>query len=101
MIVRFLMALQSAGALAASPLIMPLDFDLRSAPRMKDGDIVVTARRRNQRIDPLLKEDGVPPIGRAETRLFGKVRAGVDVTSREIAPGLTSVPVMVTFKIPF
>lgn len=100
MIVRLLMALQSAGAASSAPPIIPLDFDLRAAPRMKDGDIVVTARRKDQRIDPLPEDDG-PPMGRAETGVFGKVRAGVNVESREVAPGLISNRAMATFKIPF
>lgn len=100
MMVRLLMALQ--GAAAAQTPIAPIDYDLRRAPSVKEtGAIVVTARRRSQRIDPAPPPDTEPPLGRAEMGLFGKVRANVHVASESFGNGTTSQRVMVGIKLPF
>ncbi len=94
------MALQSATAMADMPLL-PIDFDLRTVPASaQDGAIIVTGRRRDFRIERL-PDDMAPPLGRAETGLFGKVRADASVARQEIAPGMVSQRIMVTIKLPF
>jgi len=96
---RLLMILQTVGAVSGNPISS--DFDLKDVKTNPEaGSIVVTARKRNQRIErePVSTE---PPLGRAEMRLFGKVKANVHVESQGMANGTTSQRVMVGTKIPF
>lgn len=93
-----ILALQGAAAMDATAI--PPDFDLKRVQPSEDGSIVVTARRQSQRIEPQpISEE--PPLGRAETGLFGKVRANVHVESQALAGGATSNRVMVGIKMPF
>jgi hypothetical protein len=99
MMVRLLMALQSASG-ATTP-ILPIDYDLRKAPAATDkGAIVVTGRRASQRIErePVSTE---PPLGRAEMGLFGKVKGNVHVESQSFGNGSSANRAMVTIKVPF
>lgn len=93
---RLLFALQSAGGVDA----IPSTFDLKNQPPADVSAIIVTGRRRSQRIErePLSAE---PPLGRAEMGLFSKVKANVHVESAGMAGGATSQRVMVGVKIPF
>lgn len=96
---RLLLALQSVGAAAGDPAVT--GFDLRHVKETPQaGSIVVTARRRSQRVErePVTQE---PPLGRAEMRLFGKTKANLHVESQGMANGTTSQRVMVGMKIPF
>jgi hypothetical protein len=100
MMVHLFIALQGA-ANAANPPLVPIDFDLRKVPAsIEDGAIVVTGRRKDFRVDRLPDDTG-PLLGRAETGLFGKVRADASVVRQEIAPGMVSQRIMVTIKLPF
>lgn len=96
---RLLMILQTVGAVSGNPISSDFDLkDVKSTPEA--GSIVVTARKRSQRIErePASEE---PPLGRAEMRLFGKAKANVHVESADMGNGATSQRVMVGMKIPF
>lgn len=89
----------AVGAVASDPVAS--DFDLKKVEATSEAaSIVVTARRRNQRIErePVSEE---PPLGRAEMGLFGKVKANVHLDSEGMAGGATSQRGMVGVKIPF
>lgn len=95
---RLILALQSLGAAD-----IPADFDLKKVERAPDPNaIVVTARRQSQRVDrEMLATSDEPPLGRAETPLFGKVKGNVHVESQAMGNGTTSQRVMVGIKLPF
>ncbi|QGP80223.1 hypothetical protein GL174_08420 [Sphingobium sp. CAP-1] len=94
---RLMMALQSAGAGD-----IPADFDLKKVQPAADASaIVVTAQRRNQRIERAPPPGTEPPLGKAEFRLFGQVKANVHAESQGFANGTTSQRVMVGIKLPF
>jgi hypothetical protein len=95
---RLLMALQSVGGTDIPP-----DFDLQNVqPAPSPNAIVVTGRRRDERVDrEVVATSEEPPLGRAETTLFGKVKGNVHVESQTLANGMTSQRVMVGIKLPF
>jgi len=81
-----------------------IEFDLReaAASRVPDDAIVVTGRRRAERI-PLdarasPQAEGLP---RAETGLIGKSRIGAQVEQHSLAAGASSNRMMVKVKVPF
>lgn len=98
MMLRLLMALQSVGGTDIPP-----DFDLKKVQPAPDPNaIVVTGRRQSQRVDrDMLATSDEPPLGRAETTLFGRVKGNVHVESQGMANGTTSQRVMVGIKLPF
>lgn len=95
---RLILALQSIGATDIPP-----DFNLRNVkPSADPNAIVVTARKQSQRVDrEMLATSDEPPLGRAETGLFGKVKGNLRVESQGMANGTTSQRVMVGIKLPF
>lgn len=95
---RLLMALQSVGGTDIPP-----DFDLQKVqPAPNPNAIVVTGRRRDERVErEVAATSDEPPLGRAETTLFGKVKGNVHVESQTMGNGTTSQRVMVGIKLPF
>ncbi|MDF0544529.1 hypothetical protein PX699_19425 [Sphingobium sp. H39-3-25] len=94
-----LFALQGVGASGA---MADIDFDLRKVPvtTAAPGEIIVTGRRRDQRIAPL---PDIPPdtVPRAEMGIAGKLRGGVVVQQQSFGNGTVSNRAMVTLKLPF
>lgn len=98
MILRLMMALQSIGAGAGD---IPADFDLKSVKPSPDANaIIVTGRHQSQRVEREAVSTE-PPLGRAETGLFGKVKGNLHVESQSFGNGTTSQRVMVGVKVPF
>jgi hypothetical protein len=94
-----LFALQGVGAPGA---MAEVDFDLRKLPvaTAAPGEIIVTGRRRSQRIEQL---PDIPPdtVPRAEMGIAGKLRGGVSVQQQSFGNGTVSNRAMVTLKLPF
>ena len=95
---RLLMALQSVGGTDIPP-----DFDLQKVqPAPNPNAIVVTGRRRDERVErEVAATSEEPPLDRAKTTLFGKVKGNVHVESQTMANDTTSQRVMVGIKLPF
>jgi hypothetical protein len=78
-----------------------IKFDLRTLPASdrRADDIVVTARRRDERVRPLpeVEESAIPT---ATTGLLGEARIGV-VADQASVGGFTSNRAMVRVKVPF
>ena len=91
---RLILALQTVGATG-----IPSDFNLKSVKPSAPDTIVVTGRRRSQRIEPDAIT-GEPPLGRAEIAI-GNAKADLQVSSQSFGNGTTSQRVMVGIKIPF
>lgn len=81
--------------------IKDVDFDLRNVPRSDDsGAIVVTARKRDDRLKPL-EEQEKAPFQLPSVNLTGNLRAAARVDQRTLDNGMISKRVMIDFKLPF
>jgi hypothetical protein len=102
-----LMLAAEASAAPAQPPAMPepitpIDFDLQNvAPASAANEIVVTARRNDQRLEPLTAFAAAPAIPRAETGLIGNLRAGIAAEQHQLPGGVVSNRLMVKLKLPF
>ncbi len=75
-------------------------FDLARVKPNDAGEIIVTGRRTDHRLTTDNSPAEPPPI-RAETRLFGNVRASAEVEQSVLANGAVSDRAMIKLKIPF
>ena len=82
--------------------IAPIDFDLgKVRPAPARDEIVVTARRDDQRIRPLTQFKQDEALPRAETGLVGNLRGGVGLDKKVLPGGVVSNRVMMNLKLPF
>jgi hypothetical protein len=80
----------------------PIDFDLRKVPPTPARDeIVVIARRNDQRLPPLTAFRQEEALPRAEKGIIGNVRGGVALDKQELPGGVVSNRVMMKLKLPF
>lgn len=82
--------------------IAPIDFDLgKVAPAPARDEIVVTARRDDQRVRPLTRFKQDEALPRAETGIIGDLRGGVALDKQGLPGGVVSNRVMMKLKLPF
>ncbi len=89
--------------LAASTGVSSLEgvtFDLSTVKPSDPDAIIVTGRQADHRLKAEMSPVEPPPV-RAETRLFGNVRASAEVEQSVLANGAMSDRLMVKLKIPF
>ncbi|MET0270120.1 MAG: hypothetical protein ABW173_06795 [Sphingomonas sp.] len=97
----------TAGLVLMMQAAIAPGFDLARMPLLEPrcgatagGDILVCARRTDDQAVGTV----IPPtesLQRAETTIFGKVRAGVEASAKKFPGGVQSNRIMVTAKIPF
>ena len=99
--IALMLAMQETSAAMPAPIMLEIDFDLAHPPKHKASpeDIVVTGRRRSQRLPPLpdLREDILPP---AQVKLGGGVLA-VTGEAKPLPGGVTSKRIMLGWKLKF
>ena len=96
--IALMLAWQAAPAGAPGAAMLVIDFDLAHPPRpsLSPDDIVVTGRRRSQRLPPLpeVNEDLFP---QAQTGLFGGTAAIVS-EAKPLLGGVTSTRIMLRWN---
>ena len=91
------------------PARQKIDLDVAEAGQSAcdasdSGEVVVCADREGAdryRLQPLPEEETAAAPPRAETTLFGKVRASADLESEALQAGQISKRLMLRFKLPF
>ncbi len=101
--IALLLALQEASANAPPPAVLEIHFNLAHLPPPSPGpnDIVITGRRRSNRLEPLPDVPDEVYIPRAEFSPFGRTRLSADFTPTLFSNGTVSNRMMATLKLPF